>query len=260
LQATDGLSFWCFGSYTSSQVDGSNRPKNSAGFSGQRQQTLFESFDVKSQSNQVNPTSPEDAPPVPPKPRSWHRMQIGEVWWSCHLCNFKICKVQGTYGHHDARREHISKKHSSQKDEFPKLSKQFTRKVSSEFYGRKWNHLLQTCSKYGWPGMHQLIRNKKQGWKCAKGSANRILSHEIPSQVCDQFQGNPKSIPSLETRQTLWNQWLDEAHKAARIDPKETSFKQKQARLQARVAKQNLWDAKVNPVTKAKRGRFQGLN
>ena len=67
--------------------------------SGQRQQTLFESFDVKSQSNQVNPPSPEVAPPVPPKPRSWHRMQIGEVWWSCHLCNFRICKVQGTYGH-----------------------------------------------------------------------------------------------------------------------------------------------------------------
>ena len=34
--------------------------------SGQRQQTLFESFDVKSQSNQVNPPSPEVAPPVPP--------------------------------------------------------------------------------------------------------------------------------------------------------------------------------------------------
>ena len=29
---------------------------------------------------------------APSRPKSWHRMAVGQLWWSCHLCDFKIYK------------------------------------------------------------------------------------------------------------------------------------------------------------------------
>ena len=195
----------------------------------------------------------------PSRPKSWHRMAVGQLWWSCHLCDYKIYKNDGVSTHSDSRRQHLIGKHGFTKDSVPALKKDRSKNVGAAFYSRMWKHLLDQCDKYAWPGMHQLVRNKKQGWRCDRCQSKRILSCQIPEQICPSFQGNNKSIPALATRKKLWKTWYKDAHKAAHVDPTEVSKKCKATRTEVKVAKQAKWDEAATKATVSS-PRFSGLS
>jgi hypothetical protein len=82
----------------------------------------------------------------------------------------------------------------------------------------------------------------------------RILSSEVPHQICPSFNGNEKAIPDLRRRQHLWDTWYSAAQQAAQVSSTEVKAKRKQTRLDARVAKQAKWDFTVSQTSKEKIG------
>ena len=56
---------------------------------------------------------------APSRPKSWHRMAVGQLWWSCHLCDFKIYKNDGVSTYTDSRRQHLLEKHGPKKRFLP---------------------------------------------------------------------------------------------------------------------------------------------
>ena len=106
--------------------------------------------------------------------------------------------------------------------------------------------------------MHQLARNKKQGWHCKQCHCNRILSSQVLEQICPGFDGNKKSIPALATRKKLWKQWYNDAHSWAQVDPAEAPRKRKIKRIEVTVAKQAKWDETAAKAP-APSSRFSGL-
>ena len=61
---------------------------------------------------------------VPPaaakRPRSWHRTQVGQLWWTCDKCDFKVYWVAGVSTHSDARRQHLTQMHEVSPKDIPK--------------------------------------------------------------------------------------------------------------------------------------------
>ena len=47
--------------------------------------------------------------PEAARPRSWHRVPVGELWWLCDLCNLEVFAIPGARNHFDARRDHLIK-------------------------------------------------------------------------------------------------------------------------------------------------------
>ena len=119
------------------------------------------------------------------RPRSWHRTQIGRLWWSCDICDFKVYWVPGVSSHSDARRRHLIEKHEFAPTDIPKLkAPKLDESVSARYYKQRWAALLDICAERAWPGMHSLTKAKL---KCNSG---RILSSQVAAQVCPAYEGN----------------------------------------------------------------------
>eukprot|EP00438_Fugacium_kawagutii_P017066 Skav215214 [mRNA] locus=scaffold1252:82926:90141:- [translate_table: standard] len=83
------------------------------------------------------------------------------------------------------------------------------------------------------------------------------LSSHVAAQICPAFEGNHKSIPSLATRQRLWEEWNNEARQQVHVPELEARKKRVQLRHQNKIARQAAWDAdqKCTPVK-----QFRGLS
>eukprot|EP00438_Fugacium_kawagutii_P030759 Skav215264 [mRNA] locus=scaffold2881:38182:47134:+ [translate_table: standard] len=191
------------------------------------------------------------------RPRSWHRTQVGQLWWTCDQCDFKVYWVEGVSSHSDARRQHLIQIHGVAPKDIPKHAPpKPAESLMAQYYKRRWSALLDICSARAWPGMHRLVR-AKHSWKCSKCNSGRILSSHVAAQICPAFEGNPKSIPSLATRERLWGEWNNEAQQQVHVPELEARTKRVQLRRQNKVARQAAWDAdqKCTPVK-----QFRGLS
>ena len=201
--------------------------------------------------------SPEkDSSPEVARPRSWHRVPVGELWWTCHLCNFEVFAVPGTGNHFDARRNHLIQKHGLKASDIC-LSK--NHRTGKNLFPQIWNKLIELKSTYEWPGIHD-IQKARQGWSCAQCNAPKVLSSEVPVQICPKFQGSPGTVPPLQKRKKLWDRWYKEAHSTVREKHKQTLIETaKKNRQTAKRERQAGWDLQHVTHHKAPVRRFDGL-
>lgn len=149
-------------------------------------------FSAQSNSVVDEGSSPEkDSRPEAARPRSWHRVPVGKLWWSCDLCKFEVFAIPGIRNHFDARRDHLIKKHGLKASDIC-LSKNHR---MENLFPQIWNKLIELKSTYEWPGIHD-IQKARQGWSCAQCAAPKVLS----SEVRPKFQGRPGTVPPLQKR------------------------------------------------------------
>ena len=191
------------------------------------------------------------------RPRSWHRTQIGQLWWSCDICDFKVYWVPGVSSHSDARRRHLIEKHEFAPTAIPKLkAPKLDESVSARYYKQRWAALLEICAERAWPGMHSLTK-AKLSWKCSKCDSGRILSSQVAAQVCPAYEGNHKAIPSLAARKKLWQAWYDEARNSVHISKTEAAKRRVALRVQNKAARQAAWDESASAAKRLQ--PFRGL-
>ena len=170
----------------------------SASASKASQLSLAQAYSGFAKASSTPASGHKHAPPAAAKrPRSWHRTQVGQLWWTCDKCDFKVYWVAGVSTHSDARRQHLTQIHEVAPKDIPKHAPPKPSESSSaRYYKSRWSTLLDICSARAWPGMHSLV-TAKLSWKCSKCNSGRILSSQVAAQICPAYEGNQKSIPSL---------------------------------------------------------------
>ena len=78
----------------------------------------------------------------------------------------------------------------------PKIDPAMFLRLFISFYARKWEHLLELSSKQGCPGMHELEKNKKQGWRSNNvcKSASSVPKCRIKSALLSMVMKKPFPI------------------------------------------------------------------
>ena len=77
----------------------------SASASKASQLSLAQAYSGFAKASSTPASGHKHAPPAAAKrPRSWHRTQVGQLWWTCDKCDFKVYWVAGVSTHSDRQK------------------------------------------------------------------------------------------------------------------------------------------------------------